>query len=145
MLEPYKVIGKALSDYAKEKMGKPVHLSHGYAYMGMAMKAYPIVWKYGAMGPAGEAFNGGCGGRGEVDLWEAAKWHHEHECFMSYSITDQTIERGPISAIEEETKEHVLKHKHMPRFAPGLIPTYWTPPEHFDAAIKAARKYGRYE
>ena len=141
----FKTIGKTLSEHAVSKLGEKIHLSYGYPLMGMALKAYPYCWEYGALGPAGELFNGGCGGRGEVDLEASANWHHEHECFMSFSITDHTLEYGPISAIEEETKEHVLKHKHMPKFAPGIIPPYWTPPEHVDAAIAAARKYGRYE
>ena len=145
MLDYYVKIGSTLSDYAKEKLGRPIHLSHGYPFMGTALKAYTVVWEYGAMGPAGEAFNGGCGGRGECDLEAAAQWHHEHECFVSFSIEDQTLENGPISDIEEAVKDHVLKHKHMPKFAPGIIPPYWTPSEHFEAAITAARKYGRYE
>lgn len=145
ILDYFVDLGKILSDHAKEKMGMPIHLSHGYAFMGMQMKALPIVWEHGALGPAGEMWNGGCGGRGEVDLEASAQWHHEHECFVSFSIEDKTLEYGPISAIEEEVKEHVLKHKHMPKFAPGIIPPYWTPSEHFEAAIAAARKYGRYE
>jgi len=145
MLDYYVTIGKELSEHAKEKMGSPIHLSHGYPYTGKGMKAYPKVWDHGALGKAGEMWNGGCGGRGEVDLEAAANWHHEHECFMSFSIEDHTLEFGTLSEIEEAVKEHVLKHKHMPRFAPGIIPPYWTPPAHFDAAIAAARKYGRYE
>jgi len=141
----FKTIGKTLSEHAVSKWGEKIHLSYGYPYMGKALEAYPYCWEYGALGPAGELFNGGCGGRGEVDLEASANWHHEHECFMSFSITDHTLEYGPISAIEEEVKEHVLRHKHMPKFAPGIIPPYWTPPEHVDAAIAAARKYGRYE
>ena len=145
ILDIYGKLGKALSKYAKEKMGRPVHLSYGYPYMAKQLEALPIGWKHGALGPAGETWNGGCGGRGEVDLEKSADWHHEHGCYMSFSITDPTLENGPISAIEEEVKELVLKHKHMPKFAPGIVPPYWTPPEHVDAAIAAAKKYGRYE
>ena len=145
ILDYYGTLGKTLSKYAKEKLGRPIHLSYGYPYMAKALEAYPIGWEHSALGPAGETWNGGCGGRGEVDLEASANWHHEHECYMSFSITDPTLENGPISAIEEEMKEHVLKHKHMPKFAPGIVPPYWTPPEHVDAAIAAARKYGRYE
>jgi hypothetical protein len=145
ILDIYGKLGKTLSKYAKEKMGRPVHLSYGYPYMAKQLEALPIGWKHGALGPAGETWNGGCGGRGEVDLEKSADWHHEHGCYMSFSITDPTLENGPISAIEEEVKELVLKHKHMPKFAPGIVPPYWTPPEHVDAAIAAAKKYGRYE
>jgi hypothetical protein len=145
ILDMYGTLGKTLSKHAKEKMGRPIHLSYGYPFMAKQLEALPIGWEHGALGPAGETWNGGCGGRGEVDLEKSADWHHEHECYMSFSITDPTLEYGPISAIEEEVKEHVLKHKHMPKFAPGIIPPYWTPPAHVDAAIAAARKYGRYE
>ena len=145
MLDSYRTLGKALSDYAKEKLGRPIHLSHGYPLTGMTMKALPIVWEQGALGPAGEMWNGGAGGRGECDLEAVADWHHEHECFMSFSAHDETMENGPISAIEEEVKDIVLKHKHMPKFTIDIFPPYWAPAEHIDAAIKTQKKYGRYE
>lgn len=109
------------------------------------MDAYPVVWEYGALGPAGEMWNGGCGGRGECDLDAVAQWHHEHECYCSISIEDHTLEFGTQSEIEEAVKDHVMKHKHMPKFAPGIIPPYWTPAKNFDTAIKAFKKYSRYE
>jgi len=145
ILDYYKDIGLTLSAYAKEKMGGPVHLSHGYPYTGMALKAYSIVWEHGALGPAGEMWNGGCGGRGECDLEAAADWHHEHGCHMSFSIEDRIQEFGSLAEIEEAEKAHVLKHKHMPRFGPAICPPFWTPLEKYEAAIKAAKKYGRYE
>ena len=145
MLDSYKLVGETLSAYAKEKLGRPVHLNHGYPFTGMANKAFPIVWKHGALGPAGEMWNGGEGGRGECDLEAAAQWHHEHECLCSYSGHDVIMENGPISAIEEDVKDIVLKHKHMPKFFLDIYAPYWAPMEHIDAAIKAQKKYGRYE
>ncbi|MFC1925668.1 hypothetical protein ACFLW2_03110 [Chloroflexota bacterium] len=145
VIEYHKKLGKALSEYAVEKLGRPTLLVYGYALMGKAMKSYPIMWEHGGLGPAGELFNGGYGGRGEVDLEEAANWHHEHGCFLSYSIEDHPMEFGPISEIEEQMKAHVLKHKHMPRFVPAAKATYWAPMEHIDAAFAAVKKYGRYE
>ena len=113
--------------------------------MGKAIEAYNLMYQYGGLGPAGELFNGGYGGRGEVDLDAAAQWHYEHECYVSMSILDHTAEFGPISQIEEEIKELCEKHKHMPKFVPGFKSTYWTPMAHLDAAAAAFKKYGRYE
>ena len=113
--------------------------------MGKALEAYQKCWDEGALGPAGEMWNGGQGGRGEVDFEAAAKWHHEHECYMAYSGIDNTTSKGPISAIEEEVKDIVLKHKHQPKFIMCIFPPYWAPPEHIDAAIAAQKKYCRKE
>ena len=141
----YSIIGKTLSQYAVEKTGRKIHLSYAYAYLGKALEWYRIMWEHGGLGPAGETFNGGLGGRGQVDLEKAAEWHHKHGLYMSFTIDDHTMESGPISKIEGEVKEHVLHHKHMPKFAPGAKPSYWTPMAHADAAVAAFKKYGRYE
>ena len=138
-------IGRTLSKYAIEKLGRPIHLAYGYGLMAKALDWYNALWERGGLGPVGETFNGGLGGRGEEDRETLINWHYEHECYIGISIDDHPMEFGPISAIEEECKELVLKHKHMPKFAPGIVPPYWTPPEHVDAAIAAMRKYGRYE
>ena len=66
---------------------------------------------------------------GDIDLEVAANWMHEHECYCQQAIKDATLENGPISAIEQEVKDLVLKHKHMPKFFPVGVPTYHTPPE----------------
>ena len=143
--DEYATIGKTLSQYALEKMGRKIHLSYGYAYMGGVFEWYPVLWEHGGLGPAGETFNGGTGGRGQADLETAAEWHHEHECYVSFTIEDDILEFGSPSEIEEAVKEHCLNHKHMPRFAPGYKPPYWTPPEKVDIAIAAHKKYGRYD
>jgi hypothetical protein len=144
-LDIFGTLGKTFSKYAKEKLGRPIHLSYGYPFMAKALEAYPKCWEHAALGPAGETWNGGTGGRGEVDLEAAADWHHEHGLYMSFSGTDSITENGPISAIEEEVKDIVLKHKHQPKFVLDIFPPYWTPPAHIDAAIAAQKKYGRYE
>ena len=107
MLDYYVKIGSTLSDYAKEKLGRPIHLSHGYPFMGTALKAYPVVWEYGAMGPAGEAFNGGCGGRGECDLEAAAEWHHEHD---AGTLISRTLMRPHRTAHRYVTKSPLCWH-----------------------------------
>ena len=141
----HKRLGTELSEYAVEKLGREIHLAYGYGFMGKAVQSYDIMWKHGALGPAGKLFNGGMGGRGQADLDEVARWHHEHECYVVVSILDHTMEFGPIPALDEEIKEFIGKHKHMPKFVIGLKATYWTPQAHCDAAIAAAKKYGRNE
>lgn len=145
IVDYYRQVGETWSQYAKERLGRPIHLSYGHGFMGGANKAYPIMWEHGGLGPAGERYNGVLGSWGEADLEAAANWMHEHECYCQQSIRDHTLENGPISAIEEEAKELVLKHKHMPKFFPVGVPTYFTPPEHSKACLDAIKKYGRYE
>ncbi|TAK34924.1 MAG: hypothetical protein EPO21_07960 [Chloroflexota bacterium] len=141
----FSTLGKTLSQYAVEKMGRRIHLFYGYAYMGKSYEWFTQMYEVGGLGPAGETFNGGMGGRGAVDLEKSADWHHEHECFMSYTIEDRIMEFGSPTELEEAVKQHCLSHKHMPRFAPGYKPPYWTPFENLDIAIAAHKKYGRYD
>jgi hypothetical protein len=145
VLDYHAKLGRTLSKYAEEKLGRKIHLSYGYGLMSKAMQAYDLMWAHGALGPAGETFNGGLGGRGEVDLEAAANWHYEHECYLTISIEDHPMEFGPISAIDEALKEHILRHKHMPKFIPSVKCLYNTPYTYVDAAIAAFKKYGRYE
>jgi hypothetical protein len=64
---------------------------------------------------------------------------------MCFTIDDHIMEFGSPSEIEEAVKELCLRHKHMPKFAPGFKPTYWTPAQNVDIAVAAVKKYGRYE
>ena len=141
----YKELAQRWSKHSEETAGKKVHLSYGHGYMGMALKAYPIMWEHGGLGPAGELYNGVLGAWGECDAEAAANWMHEHECYCQQAIFDSTLENGPISAIEEEVKALVENHKHMPKYFAVGVPPYWTPPEHTDACIAALKKYGRYD
>ena len=141
----YRLIGTNLAEYSVERLGRKMPLYYGYAFMGGALTWYQVMWDQGGLGPVGETFNGGSGGRGEVDLEKAADWHHEHECHMSFTIDDHITEFGSPTEIEEAIKKHCLDHKHMPRFAPGFKPPYWTSPENVDIAVAALKKYGRYE
>ena len=145
IIDYLRILGETLSEYNVSKWGEKIHLSYGHGYLGMANKAYPIMWEHGGFGPAGERFNGVLGAWGEADLDAAADWMHEHECYCQQSIYDPILENGPISEIEEACKTLCEKHKHMPKFFPVGVPPYWTPPEHADACIKALKKYGRYE
>ena len=143
--DQYRNIGESLSQYAVEKLGKKVPLWYGYAFMGGALDWYQKMWDHGGLGPVGETFVGGIGGRGQCDLEAAGDWHYEHECLISYTIEDEIMEFGSPSDIEEAVKKLCLRHKHQPKFIPGMKPTYWTPPQNLDAAIEAVKKYGSYE
>jgi len=138
-------IGKTLSEYAKEKLGRPIHLAYGYGLMAKSLDWFNHMWERGGLGPAGETFNGGLAGRGEDDREALIDWNYEHDCYICTSIDDHPMEFGPISAIDEALKEHIEKHKHMPKFIPSVKCLYETPPEYVDAAVAAFKKYGRYE
>jgi len=138
-------LGTHLAQYAKDKLGRPLPLGYGYAYTAMAVRAYPKMIEYKALGPTGETFSGGLAGGGDADMEETARWHHEQKWWQIFAIDEHVLEHGPISKIEEAMKKHTLDHKHMPGFAPGLVPAYWTPQAHVEAAIETCKKYGRYE
>ena len=138
-------LAEELSKYAVEKLGRKIHMAYGHGFMGMANKAYPIMWEHGGLGPAGERYNGMLSAWGEADLDEAADWMQEHDCQFMQAIYDPILENGPISEIEAACKELCEKRKHMSKVILTGVPPYWTPPEHVDACIKALKKYGRYE
>lgn len=141
----FRAVGTSLAAYSKEKLGRRMPMTYGYAYMGGALTWYQIMYENGGLGPVGETFNGGLGGRGAVDLEKAANWHHEHECHMCFTIDDHIMEFGSQTEIEEAIKKHCDDHKHMPRFAPAFKPPYWTKQGNVDIAVAALKKYGRYE
>lgn len=143
--EYFATLGKTLGKLAVEKLGRKIPLTYGYAYMGKSLEWFAQMWEVGGLGPVGETFSGGRGGRGAVDLEKAADWHHEHGCSMSFTIEDHIMEFGSLSEIEEAVKENCLRHKHMPSFGPAFKPPYFTPFEKVDAAVKAHKKYSRYD
>jgi len=144
VFDHFRDIGKSLSRYAAVNMEGRLHLSYAYAFMGKALDWYSQAWESGAMGPIGETFNGGLGGRGDVDLEKAAQWHDEHGCLMGFCIDDHIMEFGSPSEIEEAIKANCLSHKHMPRFLPAFKPNYWVRPQNVDVAVAAVKKYGGY-
>lgn len=143
--EHFRIVGETICQYSKEKARKDLYMSYGYAFLGKAQEWFEVMLEHGGLGPLGKTFNGGCGGRGAVDLEKAADWHHEHGLFISYTIDDHIIEFGSPSEIEEAIKQQVLRHKNQPKFAPSFKPTYWTKAENVDIGVKALKKYGRYE
>ena len=126
-------IGKALATQ--------VPVVYGYGFAGTA-QWIPIMWERGALGPG--SWSGGlhdyqCDYKTMIDL------HREHDLYVSCMTSDKTLLDGPVSAIEEEIKERCEYGKPYPRFsiAIGMV-DYWTPPSHLDAAIAAAKKYGKF-
>ena len=121
-----------------------VHLSHGYSFLSGVFQWYPILWDHNAMTP--DSFDGGHGGYSQdIDMKGVFNWHRDHNLFLSYSILDETLEKGPISGIEAEFKAlcEFSKSQH-PKFAPAINPTYFTPDAHIDAAVAAFKKYSKY-
>jgi hypothetical protein len=145
IVDHFKAVGENVCQYSKDKLGKELVMGFGYAFLGKALEWYQVMWDHGGMGPVGKCFNGGTGGRGSVDLEKAADWHHEHQCYLSFTIDDHIMEFGSPTEIEEAIKKTCLDHKHMPKFGPSFKPTYWTPAANVDIAVKALKKYGRYE
>ncbi len=129
-------VGKALKVFAPQ-----TYLMYAYGF-GMAAQWIPILWERGGLGPGN--FSGGlhdyqCDYKTMIDL------HREHDLYIASMGSDKTVLEGPVSAIEEEIKHLYDLGKSYSRFslAIGMV-DYWTPPSHLDAAIAAARKYGKY-
>ncbi len=72
-------------------------------------------------------------------------FHREHDLYIARIGSYQTLLDGPVSAIEDEVKRLLEFGKPYPRFsiAIGMV-DYWTPPSNLEAAIAAAKNFGRY-
>ena len=93
---------------------------------------------------APDALDGGLGGDREAADWKRIlDWHKEHNLWVSIGASNAIIEKGPISAIEEEVKMMCEYGKSHPKFSLGFIPIYWLPQEFLDAGIAAAKKYSK--
>jgi len=119
-----------------------MHLSHGYSWLSGMFEWWDIMYERGAMAP--DALDGGLGGDREAADWQKIlDWHREHNLWISIGARNATLEKGPVSDIEEEIKMLYEYGKSHPKFSVGFIPIYWMPPEFLDAGIAAAKKYGR--
>ncbi len=115
---------------------------YGYGYAG-ALQWLDILKENGALGDG--TFRGGlhdyqCPFKPMID------WHRDNELTLFSMNSDKTLLDGPISKIEEEVKEIVEYGKSYNGFgiAIGMV-DYWTPFANLDAAVAAAKKYGRTE
>ena len=116
------------------------HLSHGYSFLSGIFEWYEVMHARGAI--AKDAFDGGTSGELQnADGKRIVDWHREHDIFISFGIDNVTFEKGPISAIEEQVKWICDLGKDHRRFAPSVVPNWWTPQAHLDAAVEAMRKY----
>jgi len=97
----------------------------------------------------------GAVGHGRIDggltgnePWDKLKtiidYHREHNLYLTASLPDEIMSKGPISAIEEGMKELCEYSKSSPKYSPAIISDFWTPSEHWIAATAAAKKYGKY-
>jgi len=72
-------------------------------------------------------------------------WSREHNVGCECLTPDTTLINGPISEIEEEVKMRCEYGKSYNKYIQGIgVVDYWTPQAHLDAAIAAAKKYGKY-
>lgn len=137
-------VGEQLLELAKaiKNMDPNMHLSFGYSFLSGVFEWYDIFAKMGVMTP--DTWDGGLGGLSEdINMKGVFDWHREHNLWLSYSIRNETLEKGPISAIEDEIKAMCELGKSHPKFSPGLVPVYFVPPQHMDAAIAAIKQYSK--
>jgi uroporphyrinogen-III decarboxylase len=113
---------------------------YGYGFGG-ATKWLPILWEKGALGPG--SFSGGAHDS-QNDYKQMIDFHREHNLWVTSLGSDKTLLDGPVSAIEGEIKQLCELGKSHHGFCLGIgMVDYWTPPEHVDVAVEAAKKYGR--
>jgi len=131
MTEYYARIGKTL--------GFQIPLWYALTYE-MAITWFPVVYEKNAVGP--NNFRGWfCA---EIDYQKSIDFSREHDLYCSCALSDRVLLNGPISTIEEEVKQRCDYGRPYPRFAIGIAAVdYSTPPANFEAAISAAKRYGK--
>ncbi len=134
-----------LADYwarVGQALGSQVPIIYGYGF-GLAAKWIPVLWERGALGPG--SFCGGYHDHEQSDIKTMLDLHRERDLVIASIGSARILLEGPVSAIEEEIRHLVELGKPYVRFSIAIgMCDYWTPPSHLDAAIAAARKYGRY-
>ena len=79
-----------------------------------------------------------------MDYQKVIDFSREHDLYCSCALSDRVLLNGPISAIEEETKRRCEYGKSHHKFAIGIAAVdYLTPILNFEAAIAAAKRYGK--
>jgi len=131
MIDCYTGIGEAL--------GSQIILSYALTYE-KALDWFPIMYEKKAVGP--KSFRGWlCA---EIDYQKAIDFSLEHDLYCSCALSDNVLLNGPVSVIEEDIKRRCEYGKSHSRFAIGIAAVdYSTPAANFEAAIAAAKKYGK--
>lgn len=131
MIEYYNRIGTAL--------GSQAVIWYALTYE-KALDWFPIMYEKEAVGPT--SFRGWfCA---EMDYQKVVDFSREHDLYCSCAIPDKVLLNGPVSVIEEEVKKRCEYGKTHPKFAIGIAAVdYITPQVNFEAAVVAAKKFGR--
>ncbi|MFC2017825.1 uroporphyrinogen decarboxylase family protein, partial [Chloroflexota bacterium] len=102
----------------------------------------PLMIERGIMGPGGLA---GWATGGGMDYKKAIDLAREYNIHCMNLASDKVVLNGPASTIEEDIKMRCDYGKEHPKFAIGIgAIDYHTPQINVDAAIAAAKKYGKY-
>jgi len=132
IVDEFTKVCKALSPFA------PVTGAPAYPHSGWL----PTMYERGALGP--DTFRGNLF-RTDPGWEKVVDFHRERDLYCSCFTSNKIVLDGPVSAIEEETKNLCEYGKPYPKFAIAIgVVDYWTPPPHLDAAVAAAKKYGKY-
>ena len=100
------------------------------------------MYEGGAYGPG--LFEGNLYGHYD-DYKMLIDWSRERNLWCECLPPDTTTLNGPISEIEEEVKIRCEYGKEYNKYVQGIgVVDYWTPQSHIDAAVAAAKKYGKY-
>ena len=131
MIEYYARIGKAL--------GCQVPLWYGLTFE-KALAWLPAMYEREAVGPG--SYRGWfCT---EMDYRKVVDFSREYDLYCSCAPLDKVLLNGPISVIEEEIRKRCGYGKSYPKFAIGMAAVdYLTPQANFEAAIAAAKRYGK--
>ena len=122
-----------------ETLGSQVPIWYALTYE-KAPTWFPLMYERGAVGS--DSFCGWfCA---EMDYQKAIDFSRKHDLYCSCAISDKVLLNGPITAIEEEIKKRCEYGKSHSRFSIGIAAVdYLTPPSNFEAAVAAAKRYGK--
>ncbi len=106
------------------------------------LKWFPHIMERDIMGP--KSFEGWVGAQ-DVDYKKLIDTAREHDLVVACLHSDKLLLDGPISELEEDIKKRIDYGKKYPKFAAAIgTVDYWTPPEHFDAAVEICKQHGKY-
>lgn len=131
MVEYYAELGNAL--------GSQVALLYALTF-GKALDWFPVMYEKEAVGP--RTFRGWfCA---EMDCRKVVEFSREHDLYCSCAVSDRVLLNGSISVIEREVETRCELGRSHPKFAIGIAAVdYSTPIASFEAAIAAAKRYGK--